>query len=268
MSDNKNLSSLSQQEALSNYFDDLLATANGPTPAGKGNLSLKLVHSASSSADKPEEASTAIEVSKPRLKTEKSKVEVFGAMPEDKVELVEEILEDEELSEKSAAISTEVEALVAQKMVEHDDGRPSWAAESFEALVFEINKMKIAVPTFLLNGQQAFPSKLKQLPNRPEWVLGLDIASDGFTAVIDSALLLLNQARNIDAKSAYKQVILLANSRWGLAVDCVFNDKVIVNSNEVSWRVNARSRLWLAGIESNQQLAIIDTNNIFTKSDE
>jgi len=248
MSEHNNIS-LDQEEALEGYFNDLLVTTTDSKNVQQKNSALKLVHSSVVTAKVVESEKTIQTVEENELVAiEQESESLLANKPAKALK--------EETENNIPVIASEIS--VDNKLHEND-GRPVWANESFEAVVFVIKQMKFAIPTFAIKTTQPLSSELKKMSNQPDWVMGLDCSGDAFTAIVDTGLLLLNQP-----SSDCQELILLADSRWGLAVDKILSNVHVASAN-VNWRYGVTSRQWLSGLESKQHLAIIEPVNIFSK---
>ncbi|OUR81717.1 hypothetical protein A9Q82_07765, partial [Cycloclasticus sp. 46_120_T64] len=141
---------------------------------------------------------------------------------------------------------------------------PSWAGEQFNALIGVVNKISLAIPSTAVSGELEFCNELKKVSGQPEWVLGLKMTGKDFVAVVDLGHLLLNQGPRDIAARPYKKIILLANSRWGIALDSVSAETEILSAT-IKWRDSTRIQQWLRGFESSRQLAIVDPAKMFVK---
>jgi len=245
MSDHKNNASLNQEEALESYFDDLLMPSSDVAIEPQKNSGLKLVHSSVTEIESVLQSAEEVEPAK----TQQQSNPLVKDEPLEKAHKYE-------VKNNSPIVSDEMNV---DNKVDKDDGQPVWAGASFEAMVFVVKKMKFAIPVSAIKTSQPVSSELKKMPNQPEWVMGLDCSGASFTALVDTGLLLLNQA-----SKDYQQQILLAESQWGLAVDKILNN-VHITSEDVNWRAEATTRQWLSGLDPKQQLAIIEPSHIFIK---
>lgn len=245
MTDHKKNTLHSQEEALESYFDDLLVTSNKSKPGVDASKNLKLVHSVLSTEQKA------------GLNKEPKKIDKAAAN-------VKPTKKETGLMHKGQQNAVEKQ-VVAATLNSKRDAKPLWANDIFEVVVFVIKQMKFAIPTFAVKECISLPLELNNMPNQPEWVMGLNVYSGGFSAIVDSGLLLLNQTPRDLSTSPYSKVLLLAESRWGLAVDEVL-ETVQLSSQDVKWRGEVTARRWLAGLASQQQLAVIEPDYIFTKN--
>ena len=127
-----------------------------------------------------------------------------------------------------------------------------------------VNNVKVTFPAEMISGELEFSDDLKKADAHPAWVLGLKMMGKEFIAVIDVGHLLLGMpVRDTDVKP-YKKIILLENSRWGIALDSV-SPEIQINSKKVKWREQSTVKQWLSGVESTEQLVIVDPTKMFIK---
>ncbi|OUR85539.1 hypothetical protein A9Q85_07815, partial [Cycloclasticus sp. 44_32_T64] len=145
-----------------------------------------------------------------------------------------------------------------------DLNAPSWARSKFNVLVGDVNKVNVTFPASAISGELEFSEDLKKVDGQPPWVLGLKMTGNDFIAVIDVGYLLLDQPlRDLEVKP-YKKIIILANSRWGIALDSV-SPEIELDTSSVKWRDKSKIRQWLCGIESKNQLVIVDPTKMFVE---
>ncbi len=99
------------------------------------------------------------------------------------------------------------------------DGRPSWAAEPFECLLFDVAGLTLAVPLvclgsiYSLEGQELTP-----LFGQPEWFLGILPSQAGNLKVLDTARWVMPDRYRDDFRQGLQYVISVQGYEWGLAV--------------------------------------------------
>ena len=216
-----------QNSAMEEYLNDLLSPAE-PLVKTAGVASLSLVQKATPAG-----------------------IEVIIDSEPKSVDSVE-VMDNHELAEKPVK---KIEAPVPE-------GDPDWASEIFSVYVCTVINVKLAIPSNCVEQPFEYTTELKQLANSPDWVMGLKMSEDGFVAIVDTAALLLKQPLRNASSTQYKQVLVIKNSRWGLAVDSL-TEEVEVTSADVRWRQQATTRQWLCGTDSKQQLAFVDTRTLF-----
>src|SRR5690606_3819277 len=117
------------------------------------------------------------------------------------------------------------------------NGRPHWAQDRFECLLFSVAGLKLAVPVICLGGIQAVQSAedLTPLPGMPDWLLGLMPTVHGNLRVVDTARWVMPERQINGYAQQMRYVIRISGSEWGLACDAV--DKSFrVQPDDVRWR--------------------------------
>lgn len=142
------------------------------------------------------------------------------------------------------------------------DGRPSWGQGTFQALLFKVAGLTLAVPLVELNGvQELAAGDITPMPGHVEWYLGLTEYRDSNVPVIDTAQLVLPEDRLADlqlsSEERVRHVVFIDDGRWGLGCDEV-DEVVTLQVDQVSWRSSRTSRHWLAGTVLEQMCALID----------
>lgn len=156
-----------------------------------------------------------------------------------------------------------VEAVVAaESEVEQELGMPAWAEEEFQALLFRVAGLTLAVPLVELNGVQAIElEQITPMPGHVAWYLGLTQYRERSVPVIDTALLVLPEDRLAQLTAAPEErlghIVYIGEGRWGLACDEV-SDVISLSQDQVRWRSSRTKRRWLAGTVIDHMCALID----------
>ena len=138
------------------------------------------------------------------------------------------------------------------------DGRPSWAAEPFECLLFDVAGLTLAVPLvclgsiYSLEGQELTP-----LFGQPEWFLGILPSQAGNLKVLDTARWVMPDRYRDDFRQGLQYVISVQGYEWGLAVHQV-SRSLRLHPNEIKWRSQRGQRPWLAGTVIEHMCALLD----------
>lgn len=96
------------------------------------------------------------------------------------------------------------------------DGRPAWAAEPFECLLFDVAGLTLAVPLvclgsiYSLEGQELTP-----LFGQPEWFLGILPSQAGNLKVLDTARWVMPDRYRDDFRQGLQYVISVQGYEWG-----------------------------------------------------
>lgn len=138
------------------------------------------------------------------------------------------------------------------------DGRPAWAQQRFECLLFKVAGLTLAVPLVELGGVLVIEQELRQLFGQPDWFLGLlPSKTAGTVKVIDTARWVMPDKCPEQGYTDFKYVILMDGSDWGMGCHTV-EDAVTLEPDQVSWRSDRGRRPWLAGTVVDHMCAIMD----------
>ncbi|MFC6338887.1 chemotaxis protein CheW [Pseudomonas sp. CCM 7891] len=138
------------------------------------------------------------------------------------------------------------------------DGRPVWAAEPFECLLFDVAGLTLAVPLvclgsiYSLQGQELTP-----LFGQPEWFLGILPSQQGNLKVLDTARWVMPERYRNDLRQGLQYVISVQGYEWGLAVHQV-SRSLRLDPNQIKWRSHRGQRPWLAGTVIEHMCALLD----------
>ncbi|MCF5721420.1 CheW domain-containing protein [Pseudomonas syringae] len=142
------------------------------------------------------------------------------------------------------------------------DGRPAWAAEPFECLLFDVAGLTLAVPLvclgsiYSLQGQELTP-----LFGQPEWFLGILPSQAGNLKVLDTARWVMPDRYRDDFREGLQYVISVQGYEWGLAVHQV-SRSLRLDPNEIKWRSQRGQRPWLAGTVIEHMCALLDVSEL------
>lgn len=137
-------------------------------------------------------------------------------------------------------------------------GRPEWAQEPFECLLFDVAGLTLAVPLvclgsiYPLQGQELTP-----LFGQPDWFLGILPSQAGNLKVLDTARWVMPDRYRDDFREGLQYVISVQGYEWGLAVHQV-SRSIRLDPNEVKWRSQRTQRPWLAGTVIEHMCALLD----------
>jgi len=173
-------------------------------------------------------------------------------IPEVVVETSIEVVQDVALAE---AEQTETETEIA-------GGRPEWASEPFQVMLFNVAGLSLAVPLVELNGVVEWTGEVTEMPGHSPFYMGLMTHLDKSIPVVDTARLVLpaeklGQLAGDDPKERVKRVVLIDEHRWGLACDEV-NEVITLEPDQVRWRSSRTKRAWLAGTVVEHMCALVD----------
>ena len=142
----------------------------------------------------------------------------------------------------------------------HDNGRPAWAQERFECLIFNVAGLKLAVPLITLGAIHRIDRKFNALPHQCSWFLGiLQTQSAGNIKVLDTALCVMPERYDPASSESLGYVITIHGYNWGLACHQV-ERSITLEPHQVKWRTQRGKRPWLAGTVIDHMCALIDTD--------
>jgi purine-binding chemotaxis protein CheW len=163
-----------------------------------------------------------------------------------------------EVQVQAPPLAAPLETLPAQPAALQLEGRPSWAEEPFECLLFDVAGLTLAVPLiclgsiYPLEGQELTP-----LFGQPDWFLGILPSQAGNLKVLDTARWVMPDRYREDFREGLQYVISVQGYEWGLAVHQV-SRSIRLDPAEVKWRSQRTQRPWLAGTVIEHMCALLD----------
>jgi len=156
-----------------------------------------------------------------------------------------------------------VPQVVAVETVPEKTGteRPAWGEDSFQALLFKVSGLTLAVPLAELSGVQEWSAeRVTPMPGHVSWYLGLIQYRERSVPVIDTAQLVMPQdrlERLVPWQERLRHVVFICDGSWALACD-ELAEVVTLTPDAVRWRSSRTKRRWLAGTVIEQMCALID----------
>lgn len=142
------------------------------------------------------------------------------------------------------------------------DGRPAWAAEPFECLLFDVAGLTLAVPLVCLGSIYSLAGhELTPLFGQPDWFLGILPSQGGNLKVLDTARWVMPDRYRDDFRQGLQYVISVQGYEWGLAVHHV-SRSLRLDPNEIKWRTQRGQRPWLAGTVIEHMCALLDVSEL------
>jgi purine-binding chemotaxis protein CheW len=145
-----------------------------------------------------------------------------------------------------------IEALVS-------NGRPVWAQERFECLLFSVAGLQLAVPLASLGAIYKIESHFTPLVGRASWFMGLYRHDERNIRVVDTAQLVMPDRVDDKTRENYKFIIRLGGNNWGIACDSV-QESIQLEPEAVKWRTERSKRAWLSGTVIKHMCALIDVD--------
>ncbi|HEY3699313.1 MAG TPA: chemotaxis protein CheW [Spongiibacteraceae bacterium] len=138
------------------------------------------------------------------------------------------------------------------------NGRPGWAQQPFECLIFRAGGLLLAAPLVELGSIYTLDDGgLTSIFGQTSWFIGLLPVKDYTVRAIDTALAVMPERYSATMRDNYRYIVTLHGSDWGLAVDEVVNT-IVLNPNHIRWRGQRGKRPWLAGTLIDQMCALFD----------
>lgn len=135
---------------------------------------------------------------------------------------------------------------------------PEWARGGFQALLFNVGPLRLAVPLVRLHGVLPWPEAISAVPGQPAWSLGLMRHRERNVRVVDTASL-VGAPGGAGQRAAPANVLIVGDGGWGLAADAI-GDVLRLEPGEVKWRSAQGRRPWLAGTLLERLCALLDTD--------
>lgn len=173
---------------------------------------------------------------------------------------VEETEAKVQVIEPDSRVEQQVEQNLVEPVAPAKEKLP-WVAEApFQALFFKVAGLTMAVPLTELGGIHKV-DKLNKIFGKPDWFMGLMNNRDAQYQAVDSARWVMPEKYNESLKESlnYQYLILLGQSRWGLACESLINT-VTLSPEDVKWRTQAGKRPWLAGLVKEHMCALVDVD--------
>ena len=139
------------------------------------------------------------------------------------------------------------------------EGPPEWARPDFQALLFDVGGLMLAVPLVKLHSVVPWAEQtVTPMPRQPHWCHGLMRYRDLNVRVIDTAALVLPADRQPPESEPPQRILVVGDGRWALSCRGI-GDVIRLDSDAVKWRTRQGKRPWLAGTVREQLCALIDT---------
>lgn len=157
-----------------------------------------------------------------------------------------------------AEINEDSREALAQPLLQwHENGRPVWAQDRFDVLLFKVAGLTLAVPLIALGQIHPLTEDLTPIFGQAEWFIGLQPSSHGKIRCVNTAMFVMPERYQSSFVETAKYVVSIDGLDWGLVVDEVQQPRRI-HPDEVTWRGERSKRPWLAGTVRSAMCALID----------
>ena len=140
---------------------------------------------------------------------------------------------------------------------------PEWGVGGFQALLFRVAGLTLAVPLVELSGVQEWDADaITPMPGHSAAYLGVtEYRGRNNVPVVDTAAFVLPPDRlarlTVDPTERVGRIVFIGDGSWGLACDEVA-EVVTLGPDEVRWRTSRTKRRWLAGTVIEHMCAVLD----------
>ena len=169
--------------------------------------------------------------------------------------------EQSEQDEPVLEIPTELvinDTPIEELMAWQDNGRPGWAQEPFDCLLFKVDGLTLGVPMVLLGTIYPKESEFTSLFEQPDWFLGLMRSHDDRNIrVVDTANLVMPERYDASSRDSVSFAIGVFGCDWALGSHHIIGSQTI-GVEEVKWRSQRTTRPWLAGTIKEKMCALVD----------
>lgn len=164
----------------------------------------------------------------------------------------EAMLREDTLELNTTVVNIPEAAVITAPIVQptHVEGKPAWGEKTFQALLFKVSGLTLAVPLVELSGVQEWDrEKITPMPGHVDWYLGLMQYRERNVPVVDTAQLVMPEERRLHVlpwQERLRHVVFINNGTWGLACD-ELAEVVTLQPDAVRWRTSAPSDAGLQG---------------------
>lgn len=138
-----------------------------------------------------------------------------------------------------------------------ENGRPVWAQQKFDVLLFRVSGLTLAVPLIALGHIHPLTDGLTPIFGQADWFMGLQPTSAGRIRTVNTALFVMPERYDPAFLQSARYVVSIDGLDWGLAVDQV-QQPTRLNPDDVTWRSERSKRPWLAGTVKAAMCALLD----------
>lgn len=175
------------------------------------------------------------------------------------VETPPELIEPLVVAEPAVQVQTQGFQMEGLEWLEN--GRPQWAQNRFEVLLFNVAGLTLAVPLIALGQIQPLTDELTPLFGQADWFMGLQPTAAGKIRTVNTAKFVMPERYDENFVNTAKYVVSIDGVPWGLAVDSV-NQPITLHPEDVKWRSDRSRRPWLAGTVKEHMCALLDIPRI------
>lgn len=144
----------------------------------------------------------------------------------------------------------------------NQDPVPGWARPWFQAMIFHVGQLRIAVPLVKLHRVLRWDESTQVEPyaGQPSWVHGAIYHRKRLVRVVDTAELVLPPSHRPPLEERRRgKLLVVGDGSWALACQDV-GDVFRLTPDQIQWRSQQGQQRWLAGTVSERLCALLDTD--------
>ncbi|PKG56577.1 chemotaxis protein CheW [Shewanella sp. GutDb-MelDb] len=170
------------------------------------------------------------------------------------------LAESIDLKKVKHAAAPSVAASITTDLIEQLD-------DEFQVLFFKVAGLTLAVPLVSLGGIVNI-ERINHLMGRPHWYLGVQLHREAQLNIVDTCAWVMPEKydQTLAQNVAYKYIVVLQDSNWGLTCESLVNT-VKIHKSQVNWRSQAGKRPWLAGVVKEQMCGILNVEALVAMLD-
>lgn len=147
------------------------------------------------------------------------------------------------------------------------EGVPAWASPDFEAVLFRIRGLKLAIPTWKVFGVEPYPDVVTPVDGAdPRWIGRFTAGGRGVT-LIDLSRIVIPGRYGARDTGPGDRMILFGDGEWAFACDQDV-EIVTLEGHRVQWATRRTSRRWLAGTAMAHGCGLLDVEGLITQLEE
>ncbi|MDB2705149.1 hypothetical protein N9Y67_01260 [Pseudomonadota bacterium] len=139
----------------------------------------------------------------------------------------------------------------------------NWKRSSFQALLIDVQGLKLAIPEHQLQSIQLKPRlDIKMENNKPDWFIG----TKQQLQIVDTGKIILPLEYQ-DKKNNSEFIIVISGGKWSLSCNKIYN-VITLSPSSVKWRQQVGNRPWLAATTLEHKCGILNIDALIKQLEE
>ncbi len=143
-------------------------------------------------------------------------------------------------------------------------GGPGWAQGKFDAIIFTVDGLRLALPVVKLARIEDFPPEIHPPEQALPWYVGRFVQGETGVGIIDPAEIVIPPNHRVRSREARKHdmrhLLVIEGVPWSLA--CQDVEEVTIDGGHVRWRTTRTRREWLAGTVMTHACGLLDVDGL------